>query len=301
MILPSKSTIPCWGKGVKKKNAVTFGTVRIRGEYIYMLISLGIFLLCGVIAGIFAGLLGIGGGVIIVPILTFVFTFLNVEPSHIHHLCLGTSLATIMVTAISSARAHNKRGAVRWDIVKAITPGILVGTFAGGLVAAHIPDTYLKAIFVCFIYLVALDMFLGKKPKAQRELPGTLGTSGVGLGIGTLSSFVGIGGGTMSVPFMTFCNIPMHTAVGTSSAIGFPIAFAGTLGYIVGGYNQAGLPEGTLGYVHILAFLGIAAASFFTAPIGAKIAHKLPVATLKKIFAFFLIFVATRMLWSLLA
>ncbi len=266
-----------------------------------MLISFIIFLLCGAVAGVFAGLLGIGGGVIIVPILTFVFTYMKIEPTLIHHLCLGTSLATIMVTAISSARAHNKRGAVRWDVVKAITPGILLGTFSGGLVAANIPAAHLKAIFVCFIYIVALDMLIGKKPKGKHELPGALGTSAVGVVIGTISSFVGIGGGTMSVPFMSFCSVPMHTAVGTSSAIGFPIAFAGTLGYVVGGFEQTGLPDGTLGYVHVLAFLGIAASSYFTAPVGAKIAHKLPVATLKKIFAIFLIFVASRMLWSLLA
>ncbi len=265
-----------------------------------MLISLVIYLSCGAVAGVFAGLLGVGGGVIIVPILTLVFSWMKLEPNIIHHLSLGTSLATIMVTAFASARAHNKRGAVRWDIVKAIAPGILIGTFAGGLVAAHIPDVQLKAIFVCFIYLVALDMIVGKKPSAKQNLPKTVGISIVGLCIGIVSSFVGIGGGTMSVPFMSYCSVPLHTAVGTSSAIGFPIALAGTLGYIVGGFNHEGLPEGTLGFVHVVAFFGIASASFFTAPIGAKIAHKLPVATLKKIFAIFLMFIASRMLWSLI-
>ncbi len=266
-----------------------------------MLVSLGIFLLCGAVSGVFAGLLGVGGGIIIVPILSLVFPLLHVEASLVHHLSLGTSLATIMITAISSSRAHNKRGAVRWDVVKNITPGILLGTFVGGLVAAHIPAAHLKAVFVCFIYLVSADMLIGKKPKAQHELPGMFGTSLVGIVIGVLSSFVGIGGGTMSVPFLSFCSVSMHTAVGTSSAIGFPIALAGTLGYIVGGFNNPDLPAGTIGYVHIIAFLGIAMASFCTAPLGAKIAHKLPVATLKRIFAVFLLFVGTRMLISLIS
>ncbi len=265
-----------------------------------MIISLIIFLSCGAVAGVFAGLLGVGGGIIIVPILSVVFAWLDITPSHIHHLSLGTSLATIMITSISSARAHNARGAVRWDIVKSIAPGIILGTFIGGLIAADIPDTYLKAIFVCFIYIIDLDMLIGKKPSGQRGLPGRIGISVVGGIIGLLSSFVGIGGGTMSVPFMSFCSIPMHTAVGTSSAIGFPIALAGTLGYIVGGLSVPDLPEFTLGYVHLMAFVGIAAASFFTAPIGAKLAHKLPVAMLKKIFAIFLLMVATKMLFGII-
>ncbi len=265
-----------------------------------MLTSLLVFLAGGAVAGVFAGLLGVGGGVIIVPLLSFIFPLLAIAPEHIHHLALGTSLASIMVTSISSARAHNARGAVRWDILKAITPGILLGTFAGGLVAAHIPQTYLRSFFVVFLYLVAIEMLLGKKPTGARELPRPLGISGVGTGIGLLSSFVGIGGGTMSVPFMTFCSVPMHTAVGTSSAIGFPIAVAGTLGYILGGYGIEGLPEYTFGYVHILAFAGIALASFITAPLGAKLAHSLPVPVLKRFFAVFLLFIATRMLWNLI-
>ncbi len=266
-----------------------------------MFFSLVCFLAGGAVAGVFAGLLGVGGGIIIVPLLSVLFPLFGVAPEHIHHLALGTSLATIMITSISSARAHNARGAVRWDIFKTISPGILLGTFGGGLVAAYIPDTYLRSLFVVFLYVVALEMLFGKKPQGSRPLPGTAGMSAVGGGIGLLSSFVGIGGGTLSVPFMTFCSVPMHTAVGTSSAIGFPIAVAGTLGYILGGYNVEGLPDFTLGYVHLLAFVGIAVASFFTAPLGARLAHALPVAVLKRFFAVFLLFVASRMLWNLLA
>ncbi len=265
-----------------------------------MLTALLCFLAGGAVAGVFAGLLGVGGGIIIVPLLSLLFPFIGVPQEFIHHLALGTSLASIIVTSISSAKAHNKRDAVRWDIFKAITPGILLGTFVGGLVAADIPNIYLRWIFAIFLYAVALEMLFGKKPEGARHLPGTVGISAVGGGIGLMSSFVGIGGGTMSVPFMTFCSVPMRIAVGTSSAIGFPIAVAGTLGYIVGGLNTPNLPEFTLGYVHLLGFVGIAAASFVTAPLGARLAHTLPVPVLKRFFAVFLLIVASRMLWNLI-
>ncbi len=282
-----------------------------------MFTALLCFLAGGAIAGIFAGLLGVGGGIIIVPLLSFLFPLLNIPPEYVYHLALGTSLASIMVTSISSAKAHNARGAVRWDIFKAITPGILLGTFVGGLVASHLPSFYLKSFFVAFLYFVAFDMLFGKKKNASKtsqplesatndnkgtseeRLPTSLGMSCVGTVIGLVSSFVGIGGGTLSVPFMNFCRVPLHTAVGTSAAIGFPIALAGTLGYIVGGFGMPNLPEFTLGYVHLLAFVGLATASYFTAPFGAALAHKVSVPTLKRFFAVFLICVASRMLWNL--
>ncbi len=272
-----------------------------------MFVALLCFLAGGAIAGIFAGLLGVGGGIIIVPLLSFLFPLLKINPDYVYHLALGTSLASIMVTSVSSAKAHNARGAVRWDIFKGIAPGILVGTFAGGLVASHLPSFYLKSFFIAFLYFIAIDMLRGKKKSPTGEnqneaerLPGILGLSFVGTIIGMISSFVGIGGGTMSVPFMNFCRVPLHTAVGTSSAIGFPIALAGTLGYIIGGYGKPNLPELTLGYVHLLAFFGLAVASFCTAPFGAALAHKVSVPTLKRIFGFFLLCVASRMLWNLL-
>lgn len=266
-----------------------------------MLLSMVIYLACGAFAGVLAGLLGVGGGIVIVPLLAIVLPMQGVPATYVQHLALGTSLASIMFTSIASSRAHAKRGAVRWDIWRSITPGILLGTFLGGLVASGMPTFFLKAFFICFLYFVAVQMLLDIKPKASRELPHMLGMSAAGGGIGLLSSFVGIGGGSLSVPFMTFCNVPMHTAVGTSAAIGFPIAVAGTLGYVIGGWNVPGLPAGTLGYVHVLALVGLAAASFCTAPLGAKLSHALPVKTLKRGFALFLLVVATRMLWVLVA
>lgn len=264
-----------------------------------MLLSMVIFLACGAVAGVLAGLLGVGGGIVLVPMLGLILPMQGVAPEYVQHMALGTSLASIMFTSIASTRAHNKRGAVRWDIWRSITPGILIGTFAGGLVASAMPTLYLKTFFIVFLYFVALQMLLDIKPKASRELPHLVGMASVGGGIGVVSSFVGIGGGSLSVPFMTFCNVPMHTAVGTSAAIGFPIAVAGTLGYIVGGWNVAGLPSGSFGYVHVLALVGLASASFCTAPLGAKLSHALPVKTLKRGFALFLLLMASRMLWGL--
>ncbi|WP_027367221.1 sulfite exporter TauE/SafE family protein [Desulfocurvibacter africanus] len=259
-----------------------------------------VYLGVGAGAGILAGLLGVGGGVVIVPALVFAFTGLGYPAEHIMHLALGTSLASIMFTSISSFRAHHKRGAVLWSVVKAITPGIIVGTYAGSYVASMLSTGFLKGFFVAFLYWVSIQMLLNIKPKPKRALPGTPGMFAAGSTIGVVSSLVGIGGGSLSVPFMTLCNIPMHTAVGTSAAIGFPIAVAGAVGYLVNGLSAQGLPPMSIGYISMPALIGVAGMSVLTAPLGAKLAHALPVDKLKKIFALLLLITATRMLVSLL-
>jgi uncharacterized protein len=253
----------------------------------------------GSIAGVIAGLLGVGGGIVVVPILFFLFTSQGAPPEHIMQMALGTSLGSIMFTSVSSFRAHHRRGAVHWDIVRRITPGILVGTFSGAWVAAMLSTAFLKGFFALFLYYVSAQMLLNFKPKPTRRLPGRLGMFGAGGFIGVVSSFVGIGGGTLSVPFMSWCNIPVHHAIGTSAAIGFPIAVAGTLGYIVNGLKAAGLPALNLGYINLPALFGIALFSMITAPLGARLAHRLPVVTLKRVFAVFLVVTATRMAWGL--
>jgi len=265
-----------------------------------MITTLLVYVACGLIAGILAGLLGVGGGIVIVPMLVFVFSWQGMPAELVQIMALGTSLATIVITSVASFRAHDKRGAVRWDIWRSITPGILIGTFGGGFLANAMPVNFLRGFFVCFVYYVSIQMFLDFKPKAGRELPGQIGMNGVGCGIGVVSSLVGIGGGTLSVPFMSYCNVPMHTAVGTSAAIGFPIAVAGTVSYILNGLSVPNLPPYSLGYVSLAALAGIAAASYFTAPLGAKLAHSLPVSKLKRFFAVFLFCIGTRMLWTLL-
>ena len=257
-----------------------------------------LYLSLGAFAGVLAGLLGVGGGLVIVPILTFIFTAQGLPGEHILHLALGTSLASIMFTSVSSLRAHHARGAVDWLVVRRITPGILAGTFFGSWVAAQLSTRFLKGFFVVFLYYVALQMLLNIRPKPHRQLPGRLALFGVGGAIGGVSSLVGIGGGSMSVPFLVWCNVTMHNAIGTSAAIGFPIALAGAAGYLVNGLPVA-LPPHSFGYIYLPALTGVAAASIVTAPLGARLAHSLPIAGLKKIFALLLIVMGTKMLLSL--
>lgn len=265
-----------------------------------MIVSLLIFLCCGAVVGIMAGLLGVGGGTIIVPMLLAVFPYDGVPPQYAQQLALGTSLASITFTSIASALAHHRRGSVNWDIFMRITPGILVGTFVGGLVATNLPTAFLKIFFICFLIAISCQMLSNYRPPASIHMPGALGTAAAGGVIGLLSSFVGIGGGSISVPFMSFCGIDIHKAIGTSAAIGFPIAVAGALGYIVGGWGRPDLPPMTLGFVHLWALLGISAASWLTVPLGVKLSHALPTKKLKRAFAVFLIIVALKMAWDLI-
>ena len=259
------------------------------------------YLAVGLIAGLLAGLLGVGGGLVIVPMLVFCFGRQpEISSELIMHLALGTSLASIMFTSISSFMAHHKRGAVDWPIVKRIVPGILIGTFLGTFVASRLSTGFLKGFFCVFLYAVATQMILNKKPKASRELPGNAGMFGVGSTIGVASALVGIGGGSLSVPFMIWCNVAAHRAIGTSAAIGFPIAIAGALGYVINNLHAANLPPYSIGYVYLPALLFIVCFSVLTAPLGAKLAHALPVDKLKRIFALFLYAVATKMVWGLI-
>jgi len=257
-----------------------------------------LYLGLGAFAGVLAGLLGVGGGLVIVPMLTFIFIAQQMPAEHILHLALGTSLASIMFTSASSLRAHHQRGAVDWFVVRRITPGVLAGTFFGSWVAAQLSTGFLKAFFVGFLYFVAVQMLLDIRPHPHRQLPGRAALFGVGGLIGGISSLVGIGGGSMSVPFMIWCNIPLRNAIGTSAAIGFPIALAGTAGYVVNGL-AVGLPPHTLGFVYLPALIGVSAASMLTAPLGARLAHTLPIGGLKKIFAVLLIVMGTKMLLGL--
>lgn len=254
----------------------------------------------GLVTGVLAGLMGVGGGLVIVPAMTLIFDAQGFPHAYLAHTVLGTSLATIVFTSISSFRAHHKRGAVNWRIVRDITLGILVGTFCGTWVASQLSTNFLKIFFAIFLYFVAAQMFLDIKPKGSRDLPGIMGMNLMGLLIGVVSALVGIGGGSMSVPFMIWCNVDTRNAIGTSAAIGFPIAIAGAAGYVVNGLGVTGLPPMTLGFVYLPALLGIALLSIVTAPLGAKLAHTLPVPVLKKGFALLLVVMATRMLWGAL-
>ena len=260
---------------------------------------LAAYLTLGLAAGFVAGLLGVGGGLIIVPALIWLFDAQGVSPAIQPHLALGTSLASILFTSLSSVRAHHKRGAVDWPTLRQIAPGIVCGTLAGAWLASLIPARPLKIFFVAFLFYAAAQMALNFRPKASRELPGPAGMFGAGGVIGLVSSWVGIGGGTLSVPFQAWCNVPLHRAIGTSAAIGFPIAAAGAVGYLIGGWQRTELPPASLGFVSLPALGGIALGSIFTAPFGARTAHALPVARLKKIFALLLLILAVRMSFAL--
>lgn len=259
-----------------------------------------IYAALGAVAGVLAGMLGIGGGLVIVPMLVFAFGWQHFPDPVIMHLALGTSMASIVFTSVSSFWAHHQRGAVHWLVVRRIVMGILVGTFLGSCLAARMSTGFLKGFFVLFLYYVGTQMVLNRKPKPGRQIPGLPGMFGVGSVIGAFSSLVGIGGGTLSVPFMIWCNLPMHTAIGTSAAIGFPIAIAGTIGYIYNGMHVAGLPQYSWGFVSLPALAGLVVASVMTAPLGVRLAHSLPVERLKRVFALVLFVVATRMAYSLL-
>jgi len=258
-----------------------------------------IYLLMGLFVGFFAGLLGIGGGLILVTLMVYLFTLQGFPADRLLHLALGTSIASIVFTSVSSLRAHHKHGAVRWDIVRAAVPGLITGTLLGTIVADQLKSQYLAVFFVIFVYYSAVRMFADVKPKPTRQLPGRIGMTTVAVAVGVVSSLVGVGGGVMTIPLMNLCNVPMRQAIGTSAALGLPIAVAGTIGFILTGLGKDHLPALSLGYVYLPALVGIVVGTFVTVPWGAKMTHRMPGATLKRIFAVILFILATRMLWSL--
>ena len=252
----------------------------------------------GLVVGFVAGLLGVGGGLIIVPVLIFMLHGQGLAAGLEPQLALGTSLASILFTSLSSVRAHHRHGAVEWPLVRRITPGIVVGTLIGALLAAQVSATVLKLFFIAFLFYAATQMWLDFKPAPHRGLPGRAGTALAGSVIGAVSSWVGIGGGTLSVPFMLWHNVTLHRAIATSSAIGFPIAVAGATGYVLSGWHVQGLPAGSLGFVYLPALAGIVLGSVLTAPLGARTAHRMPIRPLKKVFALLLFVLALRMGWT---
>lgn len=258
------------------------------------------YLMLGLGSGFVAGLFGVGGGLTIVPILLMLFQAQGFPEGQLMHLALGTAMATIVITSISSMRAHHQHGGVRWDIFRSMAPGLVAGTLIGSLFASRIPTDTMAVVFTCIVYWASLQMLLDIKPKPTRELPGTSGLVSVGGLIGGVSSLVAAGGGFLSVPFMVLCNVNIRQAVGTSSALGFPIALAGVIGYILGGWSITDLPGPNLGFVYLPAFLGVVVTTIFMAPVGAKLAHSLPVKQLKRAFGVMLALLASKMLWNLL-
>jgi uncharacterized membrane protein YfcA len=255
--------------------------------------------LLGLGTGFLAGLLGVGGGMMMVPFITIILSNRGVSPDLSVKMAIATSMATIIFTSLSSVRAHHQRGAVRWDIVQRLAPGIVVGSIIGSLgVFALLKGSYLAIFFGLFVSFSATQMFLDKKPKPTRQMPGTAGQLAAGGVIGFLSGLVGAGGGFISVPFMTWCNVAIHSAVATSAALGFPIAVANVVGYAISGQTVQDLPAGAFGYIWLPALGVIAVCSVMTAPIGARAAHSIPMGKLKRVFASILYLLAAYMLYK---
>jgi len=242
-------------------------------------------ILMGACAGFLAGLMGIGGGMIMVPFMAFILTAKGFPADYVVKMAVATSLATICFTSLSSVRAHHKRGAVLWPVVKLLAPGILLGSLIGAQIAVALPTKILSSLFALFVAFSATQMFLDRKPKPTRTLPSGLGMFGMGNLIGLLSSLVGAGGAFISVPFMTWCNVKIHQAVATSAALGFPIALAGTLGYIWAGQDMPNMPPGSVGYLYVPGLVFVSLASMSTAPLGARTAHRMDIRPLKRVFA----------------
>ncbi len=266
----------------------------------YLNLWLVAYLALGVFVGFLAGLLGIGGGMVMVPFLLILFQAQGFPFETKMQVILATSMATIIFTAVSSVRTHHAKGAVNWHVVWNMSPGILIGALLGTRIVSMLSTQFLAIFFTCFLFYTATQMLLNFKPKPSRTLPGNAGLWFAGIVVGVLSALVGAGGGFFSVPFLTWSNVPIHGAVGTSAALGFPIAVFTTIGNIWNGWNVPNVPQPSLGYIYLPALVGISIASVITAPFGARLAHRLPVTTLKRIFAVMLYLLALRMLYGVL-
>ena len=257
------------------------------------------YLAIGAVVGFFAGLLGIGGGAIMVPLLVMLFDAQGLPKEQLLHLAVGTGMATILLTSISSVRAHSRRGALRWDLVKAMTPGMLLGGLAGSAVAGSIPTRVLALLFSIIIFFAAANILVEQKPAPSRALP----RAGVfffgGFVISVASAFAAIGGAFMTVPFLVYAQVPMLQAIGTAAALGFPIALSSSVGFVAAGLASSGLAPWSLGYVYLPAFAGITITSVLFAPLGAYLAYRLPTRVLRRVFAFLMFSMAIKMMASL--
>jgi uncharacterized protein len=248
-------------------------------------------------AGVLAGLLGIGGGMVMVPILAMMFTAQGHPYGSLMQVALATSMATIMFTSLSSMRAHHRNGNVRWELVKAMVPGMLFGCLIGATVLSKMPTKAIKIFFALFLVYSAVRMLRSVNIAPTKTMPDARGLFGFSIIVGILSAMVGAGGGFVTVPYMTVRGVNGRHAIGTSSALGFPLALFGTLGYVLNGWSVPNLPAPNVGYVFIPALIGVAITSVLLAPYGAKLNQKLPIPTLKRLFAYLLFVLAARMIW----
>lgn len=256
------------------------------------------YIAAGAAVGFLAGLLGIGGGMTLVPILAALFSAQHFAPDYVVHMALATGMASIVFTSVASVREHWKLGGVDFNIVKRMAPGAVCGSLLATGASAWIPQRQLALSFSVIVFLGATQMLLNRKPKAGRSLPGPGPLFMVGTVIGAISGLVSAGGAFLTVPFMLWCGVPMRMTIGTAAMIGMPLALVGTIGYVISGWGIPHLPEDTLGFISLIALLGLVCGSIVTAPYGARLAHRLPVLTLKRIFACLLYVLAAKMAWT---
>ena len=256
------------------------------------------YALTGALVGFLAGLLGIGGGMTLVPILAALFTAQSLTADHNVHLALATAMASAAFTSSASVREHHRHGAVDWTVVKRMVPGMMTGSLLSTFASGWISQRTLAMAFALIVYAAATQMLLAKKPHATRSLPAAAPLFLVGVFIGILSGLVSAGGTFLVMPVMLYCGIAMHNAIGTGAAIGIPVTLIGTFGYIAAGWHVNDLPELHLGFVFLPALVALVAGSIITAPMGARMAHRLPVVMLKRIFAVLMYLLATKMVVS---
>lgn len=258
------------------------------------------YLALGAFVGFFSGLLGIGGGSATVPVLAFIFAAKGFMPDHVVHLALGTGIASILFTSAASVRSHHLRNAVNWRVLRQMAPGVVIGTFGGALLAGYLDVRLLSLAFTILIFYFASQMLRTNTPEPSGMLPRPTALSAFGAVIGFISSLSATGGASIVVPFLARRNVSIHEAIGTAAAVGWPIAAAGTAGYVLGGLHASGLPPYSVGYVYLPAVAAVVIAGVLTAPVGASVAHRTPGKTLKKVFAGILFALATTMLFKFL-
>jgi len=257
-----------------------------------------IFPVAGLVAGVLAGCFGIGGGLVVVPVLAWVYLGMEVAEPVRMHLAIGTSLATIVPTSLSSIYAHHRRGAVLWRVFRRLVPGILAGGLAGAALASTLDFPQLKFLFSCLLVLIALHIVIGGVPGGDRAMPGRTGMTIAGIGIGTVAALGGIGGGVLTNPYLLWCSVDIRRSVATAAACTLPVALAGSAGFILAGLNADGLPPFSSGYVYWPAVASMAVAGSFGAPLGAAIAHHAPTRGLRRALAILLMMVGLKMLLS---
>lgn len=253
----------------------------------------------GALIGFFSGLLGIGGGAVQTPLTVLAFDAHGLPREHIAHIAVATGVASIAFTAVASTLTHHRHGAVDWTLLGRLTPGLVIGGFAGGWIAQLLPTAWLGIVLAVFIGYASLAMAFDLRPAPHRGLPGSIGLATLGGAVGAMSTLVGAGGAVLLVPALTWFNVPIRRAIGTGAAIGLPIAVTGTTAHVLAGLGEPGLPPGSVGFVWLPALIPFVVASMLLAPVGARLSHRVPARTLRRLFAGTMFLLALRMAWSL--